>query len=95
LKAKGEGFDMDCAKFWSGRLSGLDREKYDKFYQDIEFVRNQYVIAEKHLDIVSGSEAATMTVEQLTERIVQPDFIKGLVTNETFIKTLRNALNGS
>jgi len=94
LKAKSDGFDMDCAKFWSGRLSGLDREKYDKFYQDAEFVRNQYLIAEKYLNIVSGAEAAAPTIQELAERIAQPEFIKELVRNETFIKTLRDALNG-
>jgi len=93
LRAKSDGFDMDCAKFWSGRLSGLDREKYDKFYQDEEFVRRQYLIAEKYLNIVSGSEATVVTEQQLIGRLSQPDFINELVRNEAFIKTLRDALN--
>jgi len=68
LKAKAEGFDMDYAKFWSGRLSGLDKEKYDKFYQDAKSARDQYLLAEKHLNIVSTPPDSEIAREQ-TERV--------------------------
>lgn len=93
LKAKADGFDMDCAKFWSGRVGALDREKYDKFYQDVGFVRRQYLIAEKYLNIISGP----LEIEELTEKLASSDFIQELVKNPTFINALRDALssNGS
>lgn len=49
--AKAEGFDMDCAKFWLGHT--VDPLGYDKFYNDQEYVRKQYLIAEKYLNIIS------------------------------------------
>lgn len=50
--AKSEGFDMDCCEFFLGHT--VDPLKYDKFFLDQEYVRSQYLIAEKHLNIISN-----------------------------------------
>jgi hypothetical protein len=52
-QAKAEGFDMDCCEFWLGHV--VDPLGYDKFHLDKEYVRKQYVIAEKYLNIISRS----------------------------------------
>jgi hypothetical protein len=62
--AKKDGFDMDCCEFWLGHT--VDPLGYDKFYQDQEYVRKQYLIAEPYLNIVSN--IATDTT-QSKERI--------------------------
>lgn len=49
--AKKDGFDMDCAEFWLGHT--VDPLGYDKFFNDKEYVRKQYLIAEKYLNIIS------------------------------------------
>ena len=85
VKAKSEGFDMDCAKFWSGRLSSLDPEKYDKFFQDAEFIRSQYLIAEKYLNIVSGSSMGP----QLQNA---DDMIEMIIKNKPAFEKLLDAL---
>lgn len=48
-----DGFDMDVSKFMMGH--GSDEHNYDKFYNDQEYVRNQYLIAEPYLNILSGT----------------------------------------
>jgi len=53
--AKKDGFDMDCAEFWLGHT--VDPLGYDKFYNDQEYVRKQYLIAEKYLNILSTPPA--------------------------------------
>jgi hypothetical protein len=50
-KAKADGFDMDCCEFWLGHT--VDPLGYDKFYNDAEYVRKHYLIAEKYLNILS------------------------------------------
>lgn len=49
--AKKDGFDMDLAEFMLGHI--IDEDGYDKFFNDQEYVRNQYLIAEKYLNILS------------------------------------------
>jgi hypothetical protein len=51
--AKKDGFDMDCCEFWLGHT--VDELGYDKFFQDQEYVKKQYLIAEKYLNILTGS----------------------------------------
>ena len=60
--AKREGFDMDCAEFWLGHT--VDAMGYDKFYNDQEYVRKQYLIAERYLNIIS----TPLTRESAEER---------------------------
>ena len=47
-RAKGDGFDMDCAEFWLGHT--VDPLGYDKFFNDFEYVKKQYLIAKKYLN---------------------------------------------
>jgi len=53
-KALKQGLDLDCVKFWMGQVGQLDRTKYDKFMRDIDYVRQQYLIAEPWLTIISN-----------------------------------------
>lgn len=46
-----DGFDLYCSEFWLGHE--IDKNRYDKFYNDFEYVRSQYLIAEKYLNIIS------------------------------------------
>jgi hypothetical protein len=57
--AKNQGFDMDCVKFWCGQVGEIDPLKYDKFYRDKDYVRQQYLIAEPYLNIVSNPTGAS------------------------------------
>jgi len=53
------GFDMDCCKFWAGQVGQVDPLKYDKFYQDSSYMRDQYLIAENCLNIISQKPAGS------------------------------------
>ena len=64
-RAKAEGFDMDCAEFWLGHT--IDKLGYDKFFNDVEYVRKQYLIAEKHLNIISVPQAGEEVKRQEVE----------------------------
>jgi len=52
-QAKKSGFNMDCSKFFAGQVGSIDPLKYDRFYQDESYVRDQYLIAENCLNIIS------------------------------------------
>jgi hypothetical protein len=52
-QAKRQGLDMDCTKFWAGQVGQIDPLKYDKFYQDVNYMRDQYLLAEQCLNIIS------------------------------------------
>jgi len=51
-QAKKDGFDMDCCEWWLGHT--VDKLGYDKFMLDQEYMRKQYLVAEKHLNILSN-----------------------------------------
>lgn len=53
-------FDMDCVEFWMGHPAKIDPNKYDQFYEDIEYVQRQYRIAEKYLNILIEGEPRGM-----------------------------------
>ncbi len=63
--AKKDGFDMDCCDFWLGHT--IDKLGYDKFYQDKEYVKKQYLIAEKYLNIISIPQASEQVKHQEEE----------------------------
>lgn len=53
-KCKLQGFDLDCAEFFMGHVSRLDPNKYDKFYLDKAYVKEQYLIVQPYLNIISN-----------------------------------------
>ena len=65
--AKKDGFDMDCAEFWLGHK--IDPLGYDKFYNDQEYVRKHYLIAEKYLNVISTPPIVQEATERTHERI--------------------------
>lgn len=86
-QAKNQGFDMDCAKFWCGQVGEIDPLKYDKFYRDVEYVRQQYLLAEPYLNIVSNPNGVN------PQKILSdPDFVHSLLQNQEFIQALKKAL---
>lgn len=54
ISLKAQGFDMDCVKFWCGQVGQIDRLKYDKFYKEQTYVRDQYQVAAPYLNILSN-----------------------------------------
>jgi integrase len=69
VRGHADNFDLDCAEFWMGHTSQLDPNKYDKFYMDQEYMRAQYKLAEKYLNIISGAishQAEEKTKEQIS-----------------------------
>lgn len=69
VQAKAEGFDMDCCEFWLGHV--VDPLGYDKFHLDKEYVRKQYVIAEKYLNIVSRPAVSEEQRHQEQETVLK------------------------
>lgn len=61
-QAKADGFDMDCAEFFLGHT--VDKLGYDKFYNDTKYVKKQYLIAEKYLNIISSPPESELVKEQ-------------------------------
>jgi hypothetical protein len=45
VTARNAGLDMDCVKYWSGRVGDIDPNKYVKFYRERPYVEAQYKIA--------------------------------------------------
>lgn len=60
-----DGFDMVCSEFWLGHT--IDKYGYDKFFLDQEYVRKQYLIAEKYLNILSVPQASEQVKRQEEE----------------------------
>jgi len=65
--AKAEGLDMDCIKLWCGQVAEIDPLRYDKFHANKKYVREEYLIAEKFLNIVSNPQAATQKNKKFKE----------------------------
>ena len=61
INALKDGLDMDAVEFWLGHT--VDPLGYDKFYNDTKYVRQQYFIAEKYLNIISNPQADTAQQE--------------------------------
>jgi hypothetical protein len=68
VKAKTQGLDMDCVKFWSGRTGELDPNKYDKFFQDVDWVRTQYELAAPYLNIISKPPTEEQEVKAMAQQ---------------------------
>jgi len=51
-RCKLQGFDLDVAEFMKGHVSQIDPNKYDKFYLDKDYVKEQYLIIQPYLNII-------------------------------------------
>ena len=69
-KAKGERFNTNSAEYWMGHV--VDPLFYNKIWKlDSEYNLNQYRIAEKYLNILSGSSGTSeLTPDQLVQLLV-------------------------
>jgi hypothetical protein len=87
VKAKAKGLDMDCVKFWSGRTGELDPNKYDKFFQDGDWVRSQYELAAPYLNIISKPPAEERELQKMGQE--NEELRKELAKQGEEIKQLR------
>ena len=71
LEAKKDGLDLECVDYWMGYVT--DPNRYDKFYRDKNYTLEQYRIAEKYLNIISGSYTTSIirNSEQLVDQIIK------------------------
>ncbi|MGB6680215.1 MAG: hypothetical protein WBF08_02680, partial [Candidatus Bathyarchaeia archaeon] len=78
LQGKRDGLDLDCVDFWMGHT--IDNNQYDKFYRDKNYSLEQYRIAEKHLNIISGIQSTpTQDTKELAQQIIKnPEAFKVL-----------------
>lgn len=82
LHDKKDGLDEVCVEYWMGHIT--DKNNYDKFYRDKTYTLEQYKIAEKHLNIISGFTASP---SQDTEELA-----KQMVKNPETFKIFRDAM---
>jgi hypothetical protein len=71
LKAKKDGIDMAWVKFAMGHI--VDKLGYDQFYKDQEYTLNQFRIAERYLNIMSGREELSENLRAVDERLKERD----------------------
>ena len=78
LEGKRDGLDLDCVEYWMGHVT--DPNRYDKFYRDKNYTLEQYHIAEKHLNIISGTQSVpTQDTKELAQQIIKnPEAFKVL-----------------
>lgn len=53
VKGKPDGLDAQAIEYFMGHGSQLDQLGYDRFYENEEYMLNQYKIMEKHLNVLS------------------------------------------
>jgi len=71
VKALRKGLDMDCVKLWMGDVGDIDRNKYDKFMRERDYVREQYLIAEPWLNIISNPNPDVAAIENEKMKTMQ------------------------
>ncbi len=70
LEGKRDGLDLECCEYWMGHVT--DPNHYDKFYNDKNYLLSQYRIAEKYLNIISGTQSVpTQNTKQIVEEIIK------------------------
>jgi len=65
--AKREGLDLDFVHFMMGHTKNLDPNRYDRFFEDANYGREQYQIAERYLNIISRTASIELEREHLRE----------------------------
>jgi len=74
-KAKLQGFDLDVAEFFKGHVRRLDPNKYDRFYEDEDWVKTQYKIIQPYLSILNPyTPSEAREVKGLREEIEELKF---------------------
>ncbi|MFC1507189.1 hypothetical protein ACFLQ6_09000 [Thermoproteota archaeon] len=78
LEGKKDSLDLDCVDYWMGHIT--DPNQYDKFYMDKAYTLEQYRIAEKYLNIISGIQSTpTQDTKELAQQIIKnPEAFKVL-----------------
>ena len=71
-KAASKGLDMDCVHFFAGHFGHLDKNQYDKFYNDKAFTLEMYKVAEPHLNLVSNPNGVTVSkLEEQEQKVAE------------------------
>jgi len=78
---------MDCMRFWAGQVGQLDPLRYDKFYKDATYIRDQYLIAENCLNIISQKPTVSAEEQKKIQRLD-----KGLQRQREQIARMENIL---
>jgi len=93
IEAKKDGLDMDCIKFWMGHIT--DPNQYDKFNENRPYVLGQYRIAEKYLNIITGTQTlAKPSVEDLKQLLFKdPETRKDLTNLIMEMNELKNMVD--
>lgn len=70
LQGKKDGLDLEVIEFIMGHIP--DPNQYDKFYMDREYTMEQYRLAEKHLNIMSGigSGPTANNIDEVIDQII-------------------------
>ncbi len=66
LQGKKEGLDLEAVEFFMGHVT--DPNQYDNFFKDKNYTLTQYRIAEKYLNIISGSAEVSQLQEEMQRR---------------------------
>lgn len=74
LHGKQDGLDLDCVKYWLGHT--VDPLGYDKFHKDTEYLKTQYLIAERYLDILSSPIQSSDKLQDERLRFLEGAFDK-------------------
>jgi hypothetical protein len=92
LQGKKNGLDLECVEFWMGYIT--DPNHYDKFYMDGDYVLKQYRIAEKYLNLISGTASSENHTAELEKRLTQyqnvaAEAVKRLNSLEAIVNRLK------
>jgi hypothetical protein len=80
VKAKADRFDMDVTQLMMGHTDKLDPDKYDKFYENPDYVIQQYTIAEPYLNILSGKQEPDISEDKMIERLLASPRFKEIIS---------------
>jgi hypothetical protein len=75
-RAKLQGFDLDVAEFFKGHMNQIDPNKYDRFWRDVDWVKEQYQIIEPYLNILSNWQPPEVKAVAKENEQLRSDFSK-------------------
>jgi len=67
---KKEGFDKDTIQFFMGHIT--DKNNYDKFYRDLDEVKNEYLRMAPYLNLISESGGEKVTLLEVVKELMTP-----------------------
>lgn len=90
LEGKKDALDLECVEFWMGHIT--DPNHYDKFYTDKNYTLEQYRIAEKYLNIVSGKIGQPVNLQaEFIKLLSNPQVRQEIISSQTFQEIIKDA----